>query len=155
MKHIFFVLFIFSIIIFSASCSKNNNKSDIVPVDSPKSFSVLGFCVTAPDNSLNVKYAIVNKTVAEVNFDYMNDNYYYRAARNLDELLSFYEYINDDDKIISDEETGIKITIKRNSENNSIAFWNVNNINYSLYSDNKDDNIEALSLELMKSKAIK
>ncbi|HJH55355.1 MAG TPA: hypothetical protein K8V77_04655, partial [Brachyspira hyodysenteriae] len=105
--HIIKSLFlIFSILLF-ISCSSNKNNSekfDIVPVDSTKSFTVLGYCVLAPEHAMNVKYAIVNKTIAESNFDYNNINYYYIASKNLNDLLSFFDNLKEERKNI-DEET--------------------------------------------------
>ncbi|MEI0491628.1 hypothetical protein R4J17_04200 [Brachyspira intermedia] len=153
--HIIKSLFlIFSILLFiSCSDNKNNNeKFDIVPVDSTKSFAVLGYCVPAPEHAMNVKYAIVNKTIAESNFDYNNINYYYRASKNLNDLLSFFDNLKEERKNI-DEETNIEITIQTNDKKEYIAYWNVNGIYYSLYSD-EENGIDDLALILMRNKAL-
>ena len=150
-KSVFLILFM----ILFISCSDNKNDSekfDIVPVDSTKSFAVLGYCVPAPENSMNVKYAIVNKTIAESNFDYNNINYYYRASKNLDELLVFYNNLKEYKKN-TDEELNIEIIIQTNDKNEYIAYWNVDGIYYSLYS-KEDKDIDDLSLILMRNKAL-
>lgn len=144
---------VFVILFFIVSCSNNDKKIEVVPVDSTKSFSVLGYCVPAPENSSNIKYAIVNKTIAEANFDYNNINYYYRASKNLDELLSFYGNLKEDRKN-TDEETGIEINIQINDEKEYIAYWNVNGIYYSLFAKN-DNGIDDLSLILVRNKTVK
>ena len=141
------------VLFFTVSCSNNDKKIEVVPVDSTKSFSVLGYCVPAPENSLNVKYAIVNKTIAEANFDYNNINYYYRASKKLDELLAFYSVLKEYKKN-TDEETGIEITIQTNDKKEYIAYWNVDGIYYSLFTEN-DNGIDDLSLILVKNKSIK
>lgn len=143
---------IFIILFLVISCS-NRNKLDVVPVDSTKSFSVLGYCVPAPENSMNVKYAIVNKTVAESDFDYNNVHYIYRASKSLDELLVFYNNINEYKKNI-DRETNIEITVQTNDKKEYIAYWNVDGIYYTLYSQ-EESGIENLSLILMHNKALK
>ncbi|MEI0557791.1 hypothetical protein [Brachyspira intermedia] len=145
---------IFSILLFiSCSDNKNNNeKFDVVPVDSTKSFAVLGYCVPAPKHAMNVKYAIVNKTIAESNFDYNNINYYYRASKNLNDLLSFFYNLQEERKNI-DEETNIEITIQTNDKKEYIAYWNVNGIYYSLYSEEENE-IDDLALLLMRNKAL-
>ncbi len=150
-KSVFLILFM----ILFISCSNNKNDSekfDIVPVDSTKSFAVLGYCVPAPENSMNVKYAIVNKTIAESNFDYNNINYYYRASKNLDELLVFYNNLKEYKKN-TDEELNIEIIIQTNDKNEYIAYWNVDGIYYSLYS-KEDKDIDDLSFILMRNKAL-
>lgn len=144
---------VFVILFVIVSCSNNDKKIEIVPVDSTKSFSVLGYCVPAPENSLNVKYSIVNKTIAEANFDYNNINYYYRASKNLDELLSFYSNLKEYRKN-TDEETAIEINIQTNDKKEYIAYWNVNGIYYSLFTEN-ENGIDDLSLILMRNKAVK
>lgn len=151
------------------SCFNDKSNLDYVPVDSPKSFKVLGFCTPAPENALNSKYAIINKTIAEVNFDYANNNYYYRASKKLNDLfklnninISNKENISDDinaiieklDFIIEDIES-MNIIIKNNSDNKKVILWNIENINYSLLSTSAKDNnfdIEKLALTLMKNK---
>ena len=61
------------LMLFIISCYDSHYKViEFVPVDSTKSFSVLGYCVPAPQYAFNVKYAIVNRTIAESNFDYNN-----------------------------------------------------------------------------------
>ncbi|CRF33460.1 hypothetical protein BRSU_1454 [Brachyspira suanatina] len=150
-KSLFLILFITLLI----SCSDNKNDSekfDIVPVDSTKSFAVLGYCVPVPEHAMNVKYAIVNKTIAESNFDYNNINYYYRASKNLNDLLVFYNNLKEERKNI-DEETNIEITIQSNDKKEYIAYWNVNGIYYSLYS-NEENGIYDLALVLMRNKAL-
>ena len=147
------------------SCSDNKNDLDYVPVDSPKSFKVLGFCAPAPENALNSKYAIVNKTIAEVNFDYANNNYYYRASKSLDDLFELNNIIieeeisndiNEDilekfDNIIT-EDFKNNIIIKNNSNNKKVILWNIDNINYSLLSNSENKDIEKLALILMQNK---
>lgn len=148
--HIIKYLFLIFSVMF-ISCSKNDN-IDIVPVDSTKSFAVLGYCVPAPEHAMNVKYAIVNKNIAESNFDYNNINYYYRASKNLNDLLSFFDNLKEERKNI-DEETNIEITIQTNDKKEYIAYWNVNGIYYSLYSD-EENGIDDLALILMRNKAL-
>ncbi|WP_288520156.1 hypothetical protein [uncultured Brachyspira sp.] len=63
MKLIKIILLTLSIFIL-ISCFNDKSNLDYVPVDSPKSFKVLGFCAPAPENALNSKYAIINKTIA-------------------------------------------------------------------------------------------
>ncbi|PTY40271.1 hypothetical protein [Brachyspira hampsonii] len=147
-KYSFLILFITILFI---SCT-NNKKYDIVPIDSTKSFAVLGYCVPAPEHAMNVKYAIVNKTIAEANFDYKNINYYYRASKQLNDLLSFFNNLKEERKSI-DGETNIEITIQTNDKKEYIAYWNVNGIYYSLYSD-EESGIDDLALILMRSKAL-
>ena len=106
----------------------------------------------APEHAMNVKYAIVNKTIAESNFDYNNINYYYRASKNLNDLLSFFNNLKEERKNI-DEETNIEITIQTNDKKEYIAYWNVNGIYYSLYSD-EENGIDDLALILMRNKAL-
>lgn len=137
------------LMLFIVSCYNSNYKSiEFVPVDSTKSFSVLGYCVPAPKYAFNVQYAIVNRTIAESNFDYDNVNYTYRASKNLDELLYFYDALYDYKKII-DDDTNIEIIIQTNDRKEYIAYWNINGVYYSLFA---KDNIEELSLNLMLSK---
>lgn len=168
MKLIKIILLTLSIFIL-ISCFNDKSNLDYVPVDSPKSFKVLGFCTPAPENALNSKYAIINKTIAEVNFDYANNNYYYRASKKLNDLfklnninISNKENISDDinaiieklDFIIEDIES-MNIIIKKNSDNKKVILWNIENINYSLLSTSAKDNnfdIEKLALTLMKNK---
>lgn len=167
MKLIKIILLTLSIFIL-ISCFNDKSNLDYVPVDSPKSFKVLGFCTPAPENALNSKYAIINKTIAEVNFDYANNNYYYRASKKLNDLfklnninISNKENISDDinaieelDFIIEDIES-MNIIIKNNSDNKKVILWNIENINYSLSSTSAKDNnfdIEKLALTLIKNK---
>ena len=139
------------LMLFIISCYDSHYKViEFVPVDSTKSFSVLGYCVPAPQYAFNVKYAIVNRTIAESNFDYNNMNYTYRASKHLEELLYFYDVLYDYKKLV-DEETDIEITIQTNNREEYIAYWNIDGIYYSLFA--KDD-IEELSLDLMMSKAL-
>ena len=94
-------LFISLVIVLAlASCSDSDNKkgnnassevvADYVQVDSPNSFIPLGIGITVapPEHGQNAKYFIANKDVAEVNFDYMNNNYTYRASKNTYYILS-------------------------------------------------------------------
>lgn len=167
MKLIKIVLLTLSIFIL-ISCFNDKSNLDYVPVDSPKSFKVLGFCTPAPENALNSKYAIINKTIAEVNFDYANNNYYYRASKKLSDLfklnninISNKENISNNinaieelDFIIEDIES-MNIIIKNNSDNKKVILWNIENINYSLSSTSAKDNnfdIEKLALTLITNK---
>lgn len=167
MKLIKIILLTLSIFIL-ISCFNDKSNLDYVPVDSPKSFKVLGFCTPAPEKALNSKYAIINKTIAEVNFDYANNNYYYRASKKLNDLfklnninISNKENISDDinaieelDFITKDIES-MNIIIKKNSDNKKVILWNIENINYSLSSTSAKDNnfdIEKLALTLIKNK---
>lgn len=161
------IIFLILSIIF-ISCSKD--KGDYVPVDSPKSFRVLGFCVPAPSDSLNSKYAIINKSIAESNFNYANINYYYRASKNLEDLLALNDINNLNDSISDIKEISIienieelanlknmeNIIIKDNSENKKVLLWNINNIYYSLLCNSikeEDSNdIEKLALILIENK---
>ena len=167
MKLIKIILLTLSIFIL-ISCFNDKSNLDYVPVDSPKSFKVLGFCTPAPENALNSKYAIINKTIAEVNFDYANNNYY-RASKKLNDLfklnninISNKENISNNinaiieklDFIIEDIES-MNIIIKNNSDNKKVILWNIENINYSLLSTSAKDNnfdIEKLALTLIKNK---
>lgn len=167
MKLIKIILLTLSIFIL-ISCFNDKSNLDYVPVDSPKSFKVLGFCTPAPEKALNSKYAIINKTIAEVNFDYANNNYYYRASKKLNDLfklnninISNKENISDDinaieelDFITKDIES-MNIIIKKNSDNKKVILWNIENINYSLLSTSAKNNnfdIEKLALTLITNK---
>lgn len=144
-------IIIFNILIFILISCSNKSNMDIVPVDSTKSFSVLGYCTPAPENAFNVKYSIVNKTIAESNFDYNNINFYYRASKNLDELLGLYNNLKEY-KIYTDNETATEIIIETVNKE-YIAHWNVKGIYYSL--SGKDENeLYNLSLILIKNKAL-
>ncbi|WP_300753348.1 hypothetical protein [uncultured Brachyspira sp.] len=146
-------IIIFNTLIFILiSCSnKSNDTLDIVPVDSTKSFSVLGYCTPAPENAFNVRYSIVNKTIAESNFDYNNINFYYRASKNLDELLALYDNLKEY-KTYTDNETGIEV-IMETYDKEYIAHWNVKGIYYSL-SGGDENELYNLALILIKNKAL-
>ncbi|WP_096736492.1 hypothetical protein, partial [Brachyspira sp. G79] len=129
-------IIIFNTLIFILISCSNKSNMDIVPVDSTKSFSVLGYCTPVPENAFNVRYSIVNKTIAESNFDYNNINFYYRASKNLDELLALYDNLKEY-KTYTDNETGIEIIMETYNKEYA-AHWNVKGIYYSL--SGKDEN---------------
>lgn len=141
-KTLFFVIFI----LFSCS----NDKSDIIPIDSPKSFSVLGYCTPAPEGSVNAKYSILNRTIAQVNFNYNNINYNYIASKKLEDILSLYNNLNNYKNYI-DEEANINVMMQTNNEE-YIAYWNINNIYYCL-SSKYENSIYDLCSILIKNKS--
>ena len=147
------ILILFTFTFISCVSKKSEYILNSVSIDSPKSFSILGYCVVAPQNSLNVKYSIVNKSIAEVSFDYNNINYFYRASQNLDELLLFYDNLNYYKKYV-DNESNIEITIQTNNKKEYIVYWNINDVYYSLFGKNEKD-INDLSLILIINKVFK
>ena len=152
MIRIFITLFI---CILLASCSNKSNDSenkadtvstsenvlDYVQVDSPNSFLPLGIGITVapPEHGQNAKYFIVNKNVAESDFDYMNNAYIYRASKDTNSLLSFFgDYTNSGKNFIEDE---YKINVEYNitSNNEKFTLWRVDDIYYALSSKAEDD----------------
>ena len=145
-------LFISLVIVLAlASCSASNKKeennipsevvADYVQVDSPNSFIPLGIGITVapPEHGQNAKYFIANKDVAEVNFDYMNNNYTYRASKNTNNLLSFYgDYVNSG-KNFTEEENNIVVEYNRTSNNEKFTLWRVDDIYYILSTQAEDD----------------
>lgn len=145
-------LFISLVIVLAlASCSASDNKkgnnassevvADYVQVDSPNSFIPLGIGITVapPEHGQNAKYFIANKDVAEVNFDYMNNNYTYRASKNTNNLLSFYgDYINSG-KNFTEEENNIVVEYNRTSNNEKFTLWRIDDIYYILSTQSEDD----------------
>ncbi|CCG56353.1 hypothetical protein WESB_0883 [Brachyspira pilosicoli WesB] len=139
------------IVLVLASCSASDNKkgnnvssevvADYVQVDSPNSFIPLGIGITVapPEHGQNAKYFIANKDVAEVNFDYMNNNYTYRASKNTNNLLSFYgDYINSG-KNFTEEENNIVVEYNTTSNNEKFTLWRVDDIYYILSTQAEDD----------------
>lgn len=139
------------IVLVLASCTASNKKeedntvaevvADYVQVDSPNSFIPLGIgiTVTPPEHGQNAKYFIANKYVAEVNFDYMNNNYTYRASKNTNNLLSFYgDYINSG-KNFTEEENNIVVEYNTTSNNEKFTLWRVDDIYYILSTQAEDD----------------
>ncbi|WP_288550002.1 hypothetical protein [uncultured Brachyspira sp.] len=138
-------------VLFLASCTASNKKeensspsevvADYVQVDSPNSFIPLGIGITVapPEHGQNAKYFIANKDVAEVNFDYMNNNYTYRASKNSNNLLSFYgEYVNSG-KNFTEEENNIVVEYNTTSNNEKFTLWRVDDIYYILSTQAEDD----------------
>lgn len=138
-------------VLFLASCTASNKKeedntvsevvADYVQVDSPNSFIPLGIGITVapPEHVQNAKYFIANKDVAEVNFDYMNNNYTYRASKNTNNLLSFYgDYINSG-KNFTEEENNIVVEYNTTSNNEKFTLWRVDDIYYILSTQAEDD----------------
>ncbi|MBW5399201.1 hypothetical protein E6A47_03930 [Brachyspira pilosicoli] len=138
-------------VLFLASCTASNKKEensspsevvvDYVQVDSPNSFIPLGIGITVapPEHGQNAKYFIANKDVAEVNFDYMNNNYTYRASKNTNNLLSFYgDYINSG-KNFTEEENNIVVEYNTTSNNEKFTLWRVDDIYYILSTQAEDD----------------
>ncbi|ADG70418.1 hypothetical protein [Brachyspira murdochii] len=144
-------IIVFNTLIFILISCSNKSNMDIVPVDSTKSFSVLGYCTPVPENSFNVKYSIVNKTIAESNFDYNNINFYYRASKNLGELLVLYDNLKEY-KTYTDNETSTEI-IMETYDKEYVAHWNVKGIYYSLSGEDENE-LYNLSLILIKNKAL-
>ena len=139
------------IVLVLASCSASNKKEenntlsevviDYVQVDSPNSFLPLGIGITVapPEHGQNAKYFIANKDVAEVNFDYMNNNYTYRASKNTNNLLSFYgDYVNSG-KNFTEEENNILVEYNTTSNNEKFTLWRVNDVYYILSTQAEDD----------------
>lgn len=139
------------IVLVLASCSASDNKkgnnvssevvADYVQVDSPNSFIPLGIGITVapPEHGQNAKYFIANKDVAEVNFDYMNNNYTYRASKNTNNLLSFYgDYVNSG-KNFTEEENNIVVEYNTTSNNEKFTLWRVDDIYYILSTQAEDD----------------
>lgn len=138
------------IVLVLASCSdkkEENNAAvsevvaDYVQVDSPNSFLPLGISITVapPEHGQNAKYFIANKDVAEVNFDYMNNNYTYRASKNTNNLLSFYgDYVNSG-KNFTEEENNILVEYNTTSNNEKFTLWRVNDVYYILSTQAEDD----------------
>lgn len=145
-------LFISLVIVLAlASCSDSDKKeennassevvADYVQVDSPNSFIPLGISTTVapPEHGQNAKYFIANKDVAEVNFDYMNNNYTYRASKNTNNLLSFYgNYVNSG-KNFTEEENNIVVEYNTTSNNEKFTLWRVDDIYYILSTQAEDD----------------
>ena len=145
-------LFISLVIVLAlASCSDSDKKeennassevvADYVQVDSPNSFIPLGIGITVapPEHGQNAKYFIANKDVAEVNFDYMNNNYTYRASKNTNNLLSFYgDYVNSG-KNFTEEENNIVVEYNTTSNNEKFTLWRVDDIYYILSTQAEDD----------------
>ncbi|MEI0530001.1 hypothetical protein R4I97_00420 [Brachyspira pilosicoli] len=139
------------IVLFLASCTASNNKEennapsevvvDYVQVDSPNSFIPLGIGITVapPEHGQNAKYFIANKDVAEVNFDYMNNNYTYRASKNTNNLLSFYgDYVNSG-KNFTEEENNIVVEYNIASNNEKFTLWRVDDVYYILSTQAEND----------------
>lgn len=139
------------IVLVLASCSASDNKkgnnvssevvADYVQVDSPNSFIPLGIGITVapPEHGQNAKYFIANKDVAEVNFDYMNNNYTYRASKNTNNLLSFYgDYVNSG-KNFTEEENNIVVEYNTTSNNEKFTLWRVDDVYYILSTQAEDD----------------
>ncbi|MEI0611007.1 hypothetical protein [Brachyspira pilosicoli] len=145
-------LFISLVIVLAlASCTASNKKeennassevvADYVQVDSPNSFIPLGIGITVapPEHGQNAKYFIANKDVAEVNFDYMNNNYTYRASKNTNNLFSFYvNYVNSG-KNFTEEENNIVVEYNTTSNNEKFTLWRVDDIYYILSTQAEDD----------------
>ena len=138
-------------VLFLASCTASNKKeedntvaevvADYVQVDSPNSFIPLGIGITVapPEHGQNAKYFIANKDVAEVNFDYMNNNYTYRASKNTNNLLSFYgDYVNSG-KNFTEEENNIVVEYNTTSNNEKFTLWRVDDVYYILSTQAEDD----------------
>ncbi|MEI0580041.1 hypothetical protein [Brachyspira pilosicoli] len=145
-------LFISLVIVLAlASCSASDNKkgnnassevvADYVQVDSPNSFIPLGIGITVapPEHGQNAKYFIANKDVAEVNFDYMNNNYTYRASKNTNNLLSFYGDYTNSGKNFTEEENNIVVEYNTTSNNEKFTLWRVDDIYFILSTQAEDD----------------
>ena len=154
----FFITLSISCILFIVSCSdksnelKNNqaekstetvsdNAVDYVQVDSPNSFSPLGIGITVapPEHGQNAKYFVVNKNVAEVNFDYMNNSYIYRASKNSNDLLSFYGDYTNSGKNFMEDEYSINVEYNITSNAEKFTLWRVDDIYYALSTKTEDD----------------
>lgn len=142
-------------IIFIISCSGNNTGTkeantnntsesvlDYLQVDSPNSFAPLGIGITVapPEHGQNGKYFIVNKNIAESTFDYMNNEYIYRASKDSNALLSLYgDYTNNNEKNFIEDEYKINVEYNITPSNEKFASWKVDDIYYVLYTKSEDD----------------
>ncbi|ADG70501.1 hypothetical protein R4K54_06050 [Brachyspira murdochii] len=160
-----FISLITCAFLFAISCSNNENKKtqnnntsesvlDYMQMDSPNSFIPLGIKILAPENSLNAKYFIINKDIAEIDFDYMDNSYIYRASKNSNSLLSFYgDYTNSGKNFIEDD---INVEYNISSSGEKFTLWRVNDIYYILSSKAVDDtdltNLSSIYIKFINNK---
>ncbi|MEI0518303.1 hypothetical protein [Brachyspira murdochii] len=161
-----FISLITCAFLFAVSCSNDENKKtrnndsisenvlDYVQMDSPNSFIPLGIKISAPENCLNAKYFIINKDIAEIDFDYMNNSYIYRASKNSNNLLSFYgDYTNSGKNFIEDD---INVEYNISSSGEKFTLWRVNDIYYILSSKAVDDtdltNLSSIYIKFINNK---
>ncbi|PCG18963.1 hypothetical protein [Brachyspira sp. G79] len=143
-----FISLITCAFLFTVSCSNSENKKtqnnnvsesvlDYMQMDSPNSFVPLGIKISAPENSLNAKYFIINKDIAEIDFDYMDNSYIYRASKNSNSLLSFYGDYTNSGKNFIEGDINVEYNISSNAE--KFTLWRVDDIYYVLSSKAEDD----------------
>ena len=151
------------LILTSCSNQANNSKSDntstkenvldMVQVDSPNSFLPLGIGITVapPEHGQNAKYFIINKDVAEVDFDYMNNAYIYRASKNSNNLISFYSNYTNSGKNFIEDEYSINVEYNITANGEKFTLWRVDDIYYALSTKTEDDkdltNLSALYIK--------
>ena len=121
--------------------SSNKSELDYLQVDSPNSFAPLGIGITVapPEHGQNAKYFVVNKDIAEVNFDYMNNSYIYRASKNSNDLLSFYGDYTNSGKNFMEDEYSINVEYNITPNNEKFTLWRVDDIYYVLSAKIEDD----------------
>lgn len=147
----FFITLYISCLLFIVSCSSKSDSStsknddivssnlDYVQVDSPNSFSALGITVKAPENAKNAEYFVLNKDVAEIDFDYMDNFYIYRASKNSNNLLSFYGNYTNSGKNFIENEYSINVEYNITPNNEKFTLWRVDDIYYALSTKIEDD----------------
>ncbi|MEI0604639.1 hypothetical protein R4K55_10490 [Brachyspira alvinipulli] len=155
----FIITLYISCLLFIVSCSSKSNEAEVnnaaknndvvsndavldyVQVDSPNSFAPLGIGITVapPEHGQNAQYFVVNKDVAEVNFDYMNNSYIYRASKNSNNLLSFYGNYTNSGKNFMEDEYSINVEYNITPNNEKFTLWRVDDIYYALSTKIEDD----------------
>lgn len=139
------IIFLISSILLIISCSNKNKKNtniiDYIQVDSPKSFIPLDIYlnISSLEQVKNLKYFIVNKNIAEIKFDYMNNDYTYRISKNFDELINLFSNYNNTDKNFIEDEYKINIEYNITSSKEIFTLWKIKDTYYTLSTMSEND----------------
>ena len=127
----------------------------MVSVEGAKDFEGIGLVLNAPEGAADIKYYIIDKTLAHIDFKLADKNYIYRCAKTTDDITGVYDEFKAEpisQKVQVGENTA-EITIKTTADSARLATWVWGDISYSLFARDgmTDDEIKALSKTLAES----
>lgn len=148
------IIILTGLMIFITGCAAaKENKTEIpnpmVEVEGSEAFQEVGANIEAPAGAENSKYYIINDEVAEIQFQFNEAWYSYRASGLRDDISGVYDTPVDGKEI--ELTVGTKdIDIEALSEGGRLAEWGWEPVEYSLYTadDVEDDVVRSLVKQL-------
>lgn len=121
----------------------------MVEVEGSDAFTELGLKLTAPEGAEDVKYFVIDKTLAQISFTLDGKKFVYRSAKIDGDISGVYSEFKSEKLIVTAESGDDKteITVQTTGGNSARrALWSRGELRYSLYGEGTftDDEISPI-----------